>query len=391
MFIIHLGISGFPKGNAAIQRIRLTFKALGFAGCNTLIINKHSVNQSENLKKFNRVEGIPYISTSLIKNRPSNFILRNLNKISGYLGELFLLIKKRKHIHSAIFYESSVLELLYYRIISKVLGFRLIIQSVEFRSSISSPKKKLTYYNDRLFDHYCYSLCDGIIVISEFLRNRAISKRKSLPILKIPAICDFDEFKTDTQIIRENYLMYCGGIAYLPVIEFITDLFCTLKQLNLYEGKLFLAIGVGPKDEKSYANLVRKINTSGYSDHMVLKTNVPRNELIELYLASELLIVPMRNIFQDIAGFHHKIGEYTAAAKPIISTNLGELKYYFKDSVSAVLADEYSIDSYLSKLKTILPQKGLLDNIGVEGHKVGITKLNYKSYSVDLKNFILSI
>lgn len=388
MFIIHLGSSGFPLGNAQIQRIRLTFKGLKLAGCNPLIINKYSVHKNENTRKINRFQGIPFISTSVLSKRPNNFFIRNLNKFSGFIGELILLVKKRKGIHSAIFYSSSFGELIYYRILSKVLGFKIIIQYVEFRSSIENGNKLLKRINNKLFDNYCFYFCDGIIVISEFLRNHTISKKQFLPLIKIPAICDFEEFNLNNEIIADNYLMYCGTIVYLQVIEFVLELFCRLKIENIYNGNLLLAIG-GDIKNPDVKRLEDKIIHSGYSNNVIMKLNVPYLDLIPLYKKAELLIVPLRNTFQDIAGFHHKVGEYSATKRPIISTNFGELQYYFKDGVSAILADEYSIDSYIEKLNNYLFSKENLAQIGKEGYNVGQEKLNYKTYSNELKHFIM--
>lgn len=390
MFVIHLGVSGFPRGTAQMQRIRLTFKSLKLAGCHPLIINKHSVYKTENAKKINRFEGIPYIYTSYSKSRPDSFIGRNFNKLSGYVRELFLLIKKRKSLDASIYYDSSFSDLVYYRLISKILGFKLILQYVEYRSSIPA-KTFLTRLNNRLFDSYCFNFCDGIIVISEFLREISQSKNKYLPLLKVPAICDFSEFENKESIKPEECLMYCGTMVYLPVIIFIIELYCKLRELNLYEGKLVLAIGMGDANVSAHNDLLDKIQVSKYRDQIELKINVPHKSLINMYLASELLIVPMRNSIQDIAGFHHKVGEYTAAARPIISNNIGELKHYFADGVSAILADEYSIESYLVKLSVRLASKNELKIIAQNGYKVGLNSLNYKNYSIELRNFIINI
>jgi glycosyltransferase involved in cell wall biosynthesis len=391
MLIIQIGISGFPGESASIKRTLLTLKSLEIAGCNTLIINKHSVSQLENARRINRSQGIPCISTSFLVNRPDNFIIRNLNKFTGYVGELFLLVKKRKQIHTAIFYESSFLELVYYRILSKILRFNIIIQYVELRSSITYRRKSLAFLNDLLFDNYCFFLCDGIIVISEFLKERVFSKNKSLPLIKIPAINDFDEFNLSAKSSGYNYIMYCGSLGYMPVIDFILELYYHLYQLNLYNGNLLLAIGAGSIDNSNFKFFEDKIKKNVMKEKIVLKRNVPHHELIQLYMRAELLIVPMRNSLQDIAGFHHKVGEYTASAKPIISNNIGELKYYFKDGVSAILADEYSLESYLVKLSESLSSKDKLDRIAENGHQVGLKYLNYKNYSIELKDFILNI
>jgi len=392
MLIIHLGTSGFPiETTAIIQRIKLTHKGLKLAGCNPLIISKHSLNQTKNSKRFDRYSGIPFILTSILLSRPDNFIIRKLNRLSGYIGELILLVKKRKSISAAIFSGPSFFELIYYRLLSKILHFKLIIQYVELSSAITYKRKWSSLINARLLDNYRFFFCDGIIVISEFLRNRVISKNKKLLLIKIPAICDFEEFKLSETITQSNYLMYCGAIGYYSVIEFVIDLYCKLRQSGCYQGDLLLAIGGSAKSADLSDTLNKKINDCAYSDSIILKNNVPHKELINIYLGAELLIVPMRNVLQDIAGFHHKVGEYCAAQKPIISTNLGEMKYYFQDGVSAILADDYTIESYLKKLCEVLPFKNKLKDIAFKGHKVGFEKLNYLSYGKELKQFIDNI
>ena len=184
--------------------------------------------------------------------------------------------------------------------------------------------------------------------------------------------------------------MYCGSLGYLPVIEFVIDLFCKLKEISAYNGKLLLALG-GYGKLGEFNGVIKRIDDSIYGKDIILKTNVPHNELIKIYLGAELLIVPMRNYIRDIAGFHHKIGEYCAARKPIISTNYGELSYYFNDGISAILADEYTIDSYVDKLKTVLPHKDKLKMIAEGGFQVGSEKLNYLNNGTILREFILEL
>lgn len=390
MFIIHIGVSGFPQGNAQIQRIRLTFKSLKLAGCNPLIINKHALHQVNESKKIDRYQGIPFVNTSIRKSRPDGFFARNFNKFSGYLMELLLLFKKRREIHSAIFYGSSFGELVYYRMLSKLFNFKLVIQYVEYRSSIP-VKRYLPDLNNKLFDAYCMFLCDGIIVISEYLKAKVINKNSSMKLLKIPAICDFSEFELHEDVGTDLGLMYCGSIFYLPVIYFILELYSKLRDSDVYSGNLVFAIGMGNRDNGDFEQLIDKVNTSQYSKNIQVRANVPFEELISMYLRSELLIVPLRNSIPDIAGFHHKIGEYTAAGKPIISSKFGELQYYFKDGFSAILADDYSVDSYFDKLSEVLKNKESLIPIAAEGHKVGETYLNYKSYAEQLKTFLYNL
>ena len=87
---------------------------------------------------------------------------------------------------------------------------------------------------------------------------------------------------------------------------------------------------------------------------IVLKSNIAYQDLLSLYKRADVLLIPLRDTIQDNARFPHKIGEYTASKRPILSTNSGELKYYFKDGVSALLTEEYSENAYVEKLTAAL-------------------------------------
>ena len=387
MYIVHAGASYFPKGNAAVQRIRFTYKAIQEAGFTALIINKESNEQGSNLKRVNRFDGIPYIFTSAALSKPSSRITNKLNKISGVLGELKLLFKKRKKIHAVILYNtSSFSELIYYRIISGLFGFKLVFQYVEYRSSFEKDSF-LNSINDKLFDSYCSYFADGVIVISEFLRNEIRKKNSLLPLIKIPVICDFEEFN---KVAPANpgypYMLYCGTSDYLDVIFFTMELYEKVRDRDLYTGKLMLIIGVGAS--QNIHTLENNIEKSKYGKDIILYKSVPYKEIIPLYKSADLLLIPLRKTIQDIARFPHKIGEYTASRRPLISTAVGELKYYFKNGGSAILADEYTVDSYLNALTAALTNENNFDKMGEQGYLTGYDNFHFKSNAAPVKTFL---
>jgi glycosyltransferase involved in cell wall biosynthesis len=393
MYVIHLGFSGFPTGNAAVQRVRLTFKGLKMAGQMPLILNRFSLNMNAKTKTINFYEGIPYITLSYIKQRPNSFIYRNLNKITGIVSELFFLIGKRKKIRCAIYYDSSYFNLLYYRVLAKILGFKLIFQYVELRSSISTRQSLKYKLNDYLFDNFCFSLCDGVIVISDFLRNRVLSKSITLPMIKIPAICDFGDFETTAPVPDDvgkfAFMMYCGTVEYLPVIEFVLEIFQKLKDSNSYQGNLLLVIGGNDLDNfKQLENMIKK---NDFSESVIMKKNLLYKNIVPLYQEAELLIIPLRKTLQDIARFPHKVGEYSASKTPIVSTNVGELCYYFHDGVSAILVDEYNVEAYYLKLAQVLKNREKMKQIGLDGYNVGLHNFEYRGQAQLLRDFILKL
>lgn len=392
MFIIHLGFSGFPQGNASVQRVRLTFKGLKEAGMNPIVINKISHNSQFKEKKINRFEGIPYINTAYFPYRPGSFAARNFNKISGYFGELFFLFKKRKKIHTAILYSNYFFELPYYWLLSRFLGFKIVLQYVEFFSSIPGRNSFFTKINDRFLDSYFYHFCDGVIAISDFLVRHVQKKSPQLPLIKLPAICDFREFEnipSHQNEMQQPYLMYCGSIYYLEVIELILSIFENLKRNNIYKGRLILVVSGNHTSNWEQLNL--RMRNIIYQKDILLKSSIPYEDLLTLYKGADILLIPLRDTIQDNARFPHKIGEYTASQRPILSTNTGELKCYFVDGVSALLANEYSENAYVEKLTNALKSKELLDSIGKEGNIVGMANFDYHRQGVELKKIILKL
>jgi glycosyltransferase involved in cell wall biosynthesis len=391
MYIVHLGSSGFPEGNAATQRIRFTFKAVKQAGFTPIIVNKQSIHLNVGYKKnTNRFDGLIFLDTSPLLTRPSAFIKRNINKIQGLVGELMFLYKRRKKIKSAIFYTEYFSELVYYRILSKLFGFSLVIQYVEYRSSIANRNSFITKINDKLFDNYCHKFCDGVIVISEFLKDKIRQKDNRLPMIKIPAICDFQDFEIiDAAKLDFKYFLYCGTIAYLPVIYFVLDFFEKAKDQKLYTGKLMCVIGGG--NIENFNVIEKRINESKYKQDIVLYKNLPYKDIIPLYKAADLLLIPLRNNIQDIARFPHKVSEYTASRRPLISSKIGELNHYFVDNESALLASEYDIDMYVERLRQMRDNNISFDEIGRKGYEVGYNNFHYESNTEAIKIFFKTI
>lgn len=386
MYTVHLGFSGFPLLNsAAIQRIRLTFKALKTAGANPVIINKTSINKTKNKRRAGRSDGIIYINMSCNPSRPDSFIYRSFNKLSGFFFELLWIIKKRNVIDSAIFYGDSFWELLYYRFLSRLFNFKLAVQYVEFRSSFVKRQKS----NDFLFDNYCFFFCDGLIVISNFLKERSQLKNKSLPLIKVPAITDFNEFPAGHLSDDGPYLLYCGSITYLPVIDFVIDLFERLRDASIYDGQLMLIIG--GRNMESFQSLEAKIKKCKFGFDITLRRNISRTDLLAAYKGADLLLIPLRNNLQDIARFPQKISEYAASSNAILSTNIGDVSDYFTNGDSAILASEYSVESYFHAASKYLRDKSARKKIGENGYQVGLRSFNYLAYSRRLRQFLSNL
>ena len=65
---------------------------------------------------------------------------------------------------------------------------------------------------------------------------------------------------------------------------------------------------------------------------------VARDELLELYAQSRALLIPLFADDQSRARFPSKIGEYLAAARPVVTTHVGEIDRFLTDGVTAYVS-----------------------------------------------------
>ena len=139
MNVVYLGSNGFPYGMAEIQKLKLISKGLALAGCTVTVVSRKGVHKKgahPDLKSKGIHEGVHYVYTGGSPLKPKSFIKRNLQKLSGALNEALFLIKtKRTNGLDAAIVSTKRLGLLwFYRFLSKLLGFKLILSFVEFNS-----------------------------------------------------------------------------------------------------------------------------------------------------------------------------------------------------------------------------------------------------------------
>lgn len=386
--IVYLGCSGFPHGLAEIQKIILISKGQIKTGNTVTVICKRGMHNKEDrpdMQPCGNFEGIEYIYPGGSPFRHPNFFKRNYLKVKGVVNE-FLLLKKLKRegkIDDAILSTHSYYAVLWYCFLGKTIGFKTVLNYVEYYSGV---KKKWFQFdkwlNDQLYDMYAPRLVDSVFLISEFLIGhlKKISPKKKY--LKIPNLTDVSRFNGIETVKGPDYFLFCGDAGYFEIIKFIIDAFEKLKTDSAF---LYLVInGKDPDKEvvKQY------IGQSSSKDRIKFLSRLTDRELSTYYKNSMALLIPLRPTFQDKARFPHKIGEYLASGSPVISTNYGEVKYYFKDMENMLIADSYDVDQYAGKMQFALDNKEAVAQIARKGQNIAFDQFEYTLNGERISNFL---
>jgi glycosyltransferase involved in cell wall biosynthesis len=388
--LVYVGFNGFPFGFAQVERQKLIAKALNESGIRVTIINRFGVHArkagQQEIPGRGYYGDIKFIYASGSAYREGKFIKRNLLKIKGFLNEIRVIWSLKKHgeIDAILINSNSFFNVLFYGIMGYCCKVVSLLDYVEYWRSMSRSKSIFKKANGFLYDKYSYKCVSKVIVISDFLGEIVKTNSPGTPVIKIPAIVDYEKIdKIGPNKNFKKYLIYCGGAGYAEVIDFIIRSF---ESLNSDFDLVIVAHG----DAGQLAFLKKIIDGSTRKEQILLKTDLPYEELITIYKSSAGLLIPLRESLQDMARFPHKVGEYCASGRPIISTNIGEMKNYFTDMENAFLAENYDYKKYAEKMKTVIENDLLANEIGARSYQLGMQYFNYKSSGKKLYEFIFN-
>lgn len=389
--IVWLGDIGFPVGMAPVQKTYLICKALVECGAHTTVISRkgpHSPGRNPDIASQGRIDNIEYIYASGSPYRPDNPVVRTLLKFRGLVNEVVILFKmKRKgKLDAAILHTNKFSSILYYRLLSKLFRFTLLMAYVELYSSITSRTNPLLLVNDYLYERYGFRLMDGIMPISDFLCDFVRDRNPALPILKVPMITDFGRFEGVEKKSTEKYFLFCGSALYIEVISFILSAFQAIPVAD--DVKLYL---VSNGSDSQIRRLSETIGKCKKKNLIKVFSGISDEQLTQLYKNACGLLIPLRPTVQDTARFPHKLGEYLASGNPVITTKVGEIPKYFSDQESALIAENYNVEDFAKKMQFVISNPEISASIGEKGRSVARLHFSYKDYGPRIIEFIASV
>ncbi len=387
--VVFLGDSGFPIGLAHIQRITLLGRALIEAGCNVNVVCRMWVWRSNVVTDYGKEgvhEGIRYHYTVDSPFRPKSFSERQYQRIKGLVKEFFYLkkLKKEDSIDAAILSTMNFYDAFRYKIYSTILGFPIAVNLVEMASSLDRRSSFFLNIQNWLMENWLLKKFEGAMPISDKLCEFYAEIAPAKPMMKVPVVCDYDKFARVEKQSSEPYFLYCASISFMEVAEFVMNAFDAMK--NKKEIKLYLLIGV--REKSQYIALKKELSQRFPNKEVVLFSNVPYNELMQLFTNASALVIPLRHTIEDAARFPHKIGEYLATGNPVLTSNVGEIKTYFEDGKTAFVSEKYEVDLFAKKMDEIVEFKEIASQIGRNGRQLGRKNFDFKSYGNRVSEFL---
>jgi glycosyltransferase involved in cell wall biosynthesis len=385
MHIVYVGYPGFPRGQAQVERQKLIAKGLNNCGCDVTVISRYGIHDEYDTdlpSVSGQFEGIRYRFVSGISYRPDNFLKRNFYKAQGLLKELYLICKYRYSgkLDAILITTNSFYNVVFYSLLAYICKVPSVLDNVEYCSGreVKSLSTKLDYY---LYDTYAYRLVSKVICISDFLLDIVREGSPNKPILKVPTIVDYTKFERSYHS-EKTYFLFCGSAVYYEIIDFIIEAYEKLGQ-DRYQ--LYVVSNGNPEQMQ---RIKTRIAQSSYHKSINLLSGLSYEHLTQLYIGSKALLIPLLERKQDIARFPHKVGEYCAAGRVIISTKVGEMAAYFRDQENALLAESPDPVSFSRKMQFVIDYPEQAEKIGLNSYLTGKANFDHTRLGEKVYQFL---
>ena len=377
MHIVFVGLSGIAKRTRACD-VRLAFMAnMLVKSYNITLLSRYACKQK--LVDTNVVLDERIVQKDIIRSRNTGGIVSTLLFGFSIFIELFALLSlnRKKKINALYVYSGHYIDFLLYWLVSRLVGAKVVYDYVEYKS-ILETNSLYAKINNKLVDYKGARLWNGVLPISEFLKEKALEINPDLVYQKVTPLCDFKLYESigTENAPDEKYILYCGSIGYQDVAELIADVYSKSRLTENY--KLIMVLS-GDK------NAISSFNNK-YPDVSVVSA-LPYNDLIAYYKKAVALLIPLRNNIRDTARFPNKICEYLAARGVLITTNVGEIPQYFKDGVNAIVADGYCVNELTKVFDKLALGEYDLDMMHKNAYETGLKYFDSVSYEQPMKEF----
>ena len=372
--------------SAANTKAIFMVKTLLNYGLDSMILSSISYHQNKIRKRVFYYNGVRCFLPSI--HPPTNSIVkRRLHKIlHGYRVILFLLrLKLRGKKISYIFADNSVpISILYVLHLFGII--ELVFNIEEWPIAHNIPKLRKLF--SHIFVLISLNVCKKVICVSTFLMKESAIRNPKALLFKLPAITNIRRTKNNFPSVRSSHVsfLFCGCVDFREIIDLIISAYenvCELRKNTKCELVLILH---GSDDAIDY--FLKFAKNCHFS--IKVKSGLSESELFSEYSNASALLAPLRNTLQDSARFPQKIAEYSAMAKPIITTMVGDIPLYFEADKNALIMEDFTVQNLQEKMLYVMDNSETCFQIGLSSHIVATKFFDYLLYVKTFGDFVTS-
>ena len=381
----------FPRGMAASQRVRLLARGLAESGVAVRVLVLQAGERPphvENVAVRGVVDGVAFEHACGTTLRAPSFLARRRVEARGWLAGAARLVALRRAGQLDVVYLWFTSQ----RLQARRLAYLVLLRLLRVPVVVELNERPWPLRADRRPQERLLSPLAGVVgavSISRFLsawaREEATRRRQRLALLEVPIVVDVDEQEPPPYPDGPPLLVLAAAPEYVAATRFVLAALarvweerpdCRLVLTGLHPGE--------PDTRRLLAGLPRdgRLEVAGY---------LPRPELLALYGRAHALLVPLFADVRSRARFPTKLGEYLAAARPVVTSRVGEAARWLRDGEEALLCPPGDVEAYAAAVLALLRDPGWAAAVGAAGRRLARERFHYAVHGPRLARWLAAV
>jgi glycosyltransferase involved in cell wall biosynthesis len=375
--------SNFPAGGAGANYLNLFCKGLIINGffIRVFLLKGFAFGSFANKSSRKNITeyGTPYTYLGFTKRPRYKFfkLCDEFISVFSVIGLLFSLLNQRKTT-TILLYNSEIQFNIPIFLFAYLFRIKIVTFIPEFYDkSVFSGSffRRLKWYGFLINFSYLNKISNKLIVFSHFLKNEYIKRDfNESDIIIQPNLTDFEYW-----ITKEAEIKYTIGYSGTPSVK--DGLYDLFKAISLLKNKTFhvdlLVIGDSTFGNSLIPELKIECQKLGILEKVTF-TGLVESSMVKKYLSEcKILAITRPSTKQTKAGFPTKLGEYFATKRPVLTTDFGDIEKYFDSGVDIVMAESGNPESIALKIKWMIENNEISDQIAQRGVQKAKELLDY--------------
>ena len=387
---------GFPYGMAAVSRIKCYARAIveGGIDCEVVVYRRTEIygKKVKNTDVSGVYKNVPFRYTTKTTFRGKNRLIRHYVDKWDLRNAKHYICNNIKSGDVLFLYLGGPIEIaMQFMKIAHSNGAYCIRDLCELPYGTGEETQKAIRLRKKTIETQFPQL-DGIISISDTLLN--LSKTYASPFckhIKVPILVDFDQYYlSDKSEDVDVPFIFHAGTLYEQKDGFISMLEAFGKAVQrLHKTVKFISTGNIKEARAAEQTKIKKLIKQYQLENKVEFTGYISSEDLKNHLSyASIVIINKKRTQQNNYCFSTKLGEYMAAAKPVIITNVGEAMNWLEKGKNAYVIEPEDNDELADAIVHVFNCIDEARRIGLAGQEVCRRCFDYKAWSKPLVDYL---
>jgi glycosyltransferase involved in cell wall biosynthesis len=250
-------------------------------------------------------------------------------------------------------------------------------------------------FNEWIYRNIMFRWSNGAMPISREIQDRIrFLAGPDYPLCRVPVLVDPAEHSALSKEglngdLSGPVLFWCGMVdGYKRDVLFLIDAMAELKS-NAGQNSLFCI--AGPCSEGVRAELLSYASSKGIAaERIVIAGFVSETELWNYCTHADALLMPLWDDDRSLTRFPTKFGQFLAAGRPIVTSRIGEIKYFLTDD-TAVFYPPGDAAGLAISLDRLLTNQALGKQLASHATREVLPKVDFRLNASRISNWFSQI